>query len=105
MFFFGDNYYGKVDRVPGLFFVRTRFLHVWFVPLVPRESYLFFDGPPYGGYAGIRIRLNWKSVFVAWLRGFLVFLAVMLLLGGVMPFQIDRIKMDEKLKLAGVFFH
>jgi hypothetical protein len=35
--------YGKVDQVPGLFFVATRFFDVQFIPLVPLESFLVFE--------------------------------------------------------------
>jgi hypothetical protein len=62
MFRFGDSYFGKVDWVPGLFYVRTRFLHIWFFPFVPRQSYLFFDEPPGGSYLGVRIPLRWTTM-------------------------------------------
>ena len=79
MFFFGDAYFGRVDRVPGLFHVKTRFLHVWWIPFVPRESWVVDDGR---GNHGRRIHLSWKSVFVTWSRvavGFLfVFTGLML---------------------------
>jgi hypothetical protein len=78
---YGDDYFGKVDHVPGLFFVKTRFLHCMWVPLVPRESYLMVDGeacPP------IQIRLRWKSVWVAWLRSFLFVMALWLVTTGFM---------------------
>ena len=102
MFFFGDNYYGQVDRVRGLFFVRTRFLHIWFVPLIPRESYLFFDEQPDGQYIGVRIPLNWKSVFVAWMRGFLLFFAVIVLLGAAGPFESDQLSWRYKFAFAAL---
>ncbi len=78
---YGDDYFGKVDHVPGLFFVKTRFLHCMWVPLVPRESYLMVEDeacPP------IQIRLRWKSVWVAWLRSFLFVIALWLVTGSFM---------------------
>lgn len=74
MFFFGDAYFGRVDWVPGMFYVKTRFLHVWWVPLVPRESWVVEDDGQ--GKHGHRIHLSWKSVFVAWSRVALGFLFI-----------------------------
>lgn len=65
MFIAGDSWYGRVDRVRGLFHVKTRFLHVWWVPVVPRESWLVDDA---SGKQGRLIQMSWKSVFVAWTR-------------------------------------
>jgi hypothetical protein len=80
------GYFGKVDRIPGLCYVVTRFLHVCFVPLVPLESCLIRELP---GKRGKRIRQLWarpellddengnlkiripislKSLLLAWLR-------------------------------------
>ena len=79
MLVFGHNYFGLVDQVPGLFYVMTRFVHIWWLPLVPWESWVIADD----GQHSHRIPLSWKSVFVDWSRfalGFLfVFLGLMLL--------------------------
>lgn len=66
MFIFGDAYYGRVDRVAGLFLVKTRFLHVWWIPFVPRESWVVVDDGR--GEHGQRIPLSWRSVLVTWSR-------------------------------------
>ena len=65
---YGDDYFGKVDHVPGLFFVKTRFLHCMWVPLVPRESYLMVDD---GACPPIQIRLRTTDVLDAgtWIVG------------------------------------
>jgi hypothetical protein len=34
----GSRLYGKVDAVPGLFHVATRFGHIWYLPLIPMGS-------------------------------------------------------------------
>ena len=34
----GTKLYGKVDEVPGMFHVATRFFHLWYIPLVPLSS-------------------------------------------------------------------
>jgi hypothetical protein len=62
----GTAAYGKCDVVPGIFHVATRFLHVYFIPCIPKQSNLYvrrgvstFEVP---------IRLSWKSVLLAWAR-------------------------------------
>ena len=80
----GDNYYGKVDHLPGLFFVKTRFLHVWWIPLVPRESYVMVDGPGREGHRGVRIPFCWRSCLWGWARAFLLMASLWGLFAGVM---------------------
>jgi hypothetical protein len=63
MFIVGARLYGKVDALPGLFFVKTRFLHVYWIPVVPRESYLLLDPKHSSEGHGVRIPLRWKSVY------------------------------------------
>jgi len=77
IFVFGSRFYGKVDQVPGLGYVATRFAHIQFFPLLPMGSYLVF-GEDDSNYQGVRIPLSGKSVLVAWLRAalFLVGIAV-----------------------------
>src|SRR6266446_1051355 len=70
--FFGTRQYGKVDHVPGLFYVATSFFYVQFVPLIPTGSHLMFDGTE----RGVNIGLSGKSVLCAWAR-------TAFLLGGV----------------------
>ncbi|HSQ55140.1 MAG TPA: hypothetical protein VLM40_05290 [Gemmata sp.] len=91
MMVFGDSYFGLVDRVPGLFYVKTRFLHVWWVPLVPRESWVIHDDGR--GKHGYRIPLSWKSVFVAWSRLALGVMFTMVALMLVPIFEADPRKM------------
>jgi hypothetical protein len=62
---FGTQMYGKVDHVPGLFHVGTRFFHVWFIPLIPVGSFLMLDNKQNQGMA---IGLSGKSVLFAYLR-------------------------------------
>lgn len=63
--FFGTRNYGKVDHVPGLFYVVTSFFYIQYVPLVPTGSYLMIDD---GSERGMNLGLNFKSVFFAYLR-------------------------------------
>lgn len=64
---FGSRLMGKVDEVPGLFHVATKFAHVDYVPLIPLESYVitWTDGKK---FRGIRIRLSGRSILFAWIR-------------------------------------
>jgi hypothetical protein len=64
----GSKLAGKVDRVPGLFYVVTRFVHLWSIPLLPEASYLVLATPERGPPRGVRIPLSWKSVLLTWLR-------------------------------------
>jgi hypothetical protein len=74
---FGTRMYGKVDQVPGVFYVATRFFHIQFVPLIPVGSFLVIDGSESDdNFQGVSVGLSIKSVFFAWLRAFL-------LLGGI----------------------
>jgi hypothetical protein len=88
MMIIGDDYFGKVDSVPGLFFVKTRFLHCNCFPLVPRESYLFLDAKTdLSGYCGVKIPFGWKSLGIAWSRAVLaIAIAMSLFAGGVVLF-------------------
>ncbi|MCL6502089.1 MAG: hypothetical protein K6T86_05340 [Pirellulales bacterium] len=63
---YGTKLYGKVDRVPGLFYVRTRFFHLQFIPLIPLASYVLVEGS--NDERGMKISLSLKSVFTAWAR-------------------------------------
>src|SRR5438128_80911 len=78
---FGQKNYGKVDQVPGLFHVVTEFFHLYYVPVIPLKSYLMLDGD---GAAVHRapIKLNLKSILMAWLRALFVAAFVIGLLVG-----------------------
>lgn len=82
MFFVGDHYCGKCDRVPGLFHVKTRFLHINWFPLVPRDSYLIMEQG--GGREGVRIPMSFRSVLLAWVRAILVVTSIYMVVGWVM---------------------
>lgn len=65
--FFGSRLMGKVDAVPGLFHVATRFGHVNFVPLFPLQSYVVLSEQG-TSFRGVPIPLSGKSVLIAWGR-------------------------------------
>ena len=58
---------GRVDEVPKLFHVATRFGHVYYLPLIPLGSFAVFEKTA-SGFQGAKIPLSLKSVLVAWLR-------------------------------------
>jgi len=68
--------YGKIDHVPGLFYVVTQFNCANGIPVDPKKSYLVYDD---GRERGVKIRFRWKSVCFAWFR------ALMLLAAGSFP--------------------
>ncbi len=72
----GQQNYGKVDVVPGLCYVATRFFTLNFVPLIPMGSYIVLAGTEKGdGFQGTKTSLSLKSVLTAWLRAALVLVA------------------------------
>ena len=105
--FYGISLRGKVDQVPGRFYVATRFFHMFGIPLFPAGTYIVWEGSEWtgawsseflgvgrfsipvgpwerkGSFKGIRIRFSWKSFFFAWLRTVLVFVGCVGALGPV----------------------
>lgn len=71
----GSGVYGKVDEVPRLFHVATRFGHLYYVPLIPLGSVVVLQNSA-DGFQGINIPLSGKSVIFAWLRAVLVIGAI-----------------------------
>lgn len=76
---FGSRLYGKVDEVPGLFHVATKFGHLNFVPLIPTQSYVVLAKNG-NTFRGVPIPMSAKSVFVTWGRA-ISFVAMVL--GGI----------------------
>lgn len=82
--YWGSGLYGRIDHVPigqpagrdgETLHIATEFVHVWFVPIVPTASYLLIDDPGRPRVC-MRIPLSVRSVFVTYLRTFLLFLAI-----------------------------
>jgi hypothetical protein len=84
MLVYGTRQFGKVDEVPGHFHVATLCHHLWYLPIVPLESWVVLDGSAEfargGGEwtaAGARLpSIRWTSFAVAWLRWILVCAAI-----------------------------
>ncbi len=69
----GADLYGKVDRVPEVCHVGTRFLHIMFFPMVPTGSYLVLESEAHReSNIAHKIRWSWKPVGLAYMRAFLV---------------------------------
>ena len=68
MVLYGQRSYGKVDAVPGVGHVVTRFYHVNFLPLIPNESWIVTSRDGQLVWRA-RIPLSLKSVLVGWTRG------------------------------------
>jgi hypothetical protein len=101
---FGRRLAGTVDRVGNLLYVRTQFLHVYWIPLVPLESYVILAGSESGnGFKGVRTRLALKSVLFGWLRTALVFGVIGSVVGAVFC-AFDFARDQDPLTLGGVIF-
>jgi hypothetical protein len=65
MMILGETKYGRVNRIPGLFYVATGFFHINFLPIFPVGTYVLFDGTK---DHGVRTRLSLRSIVVGYLR-------------------------------------
>jgi hypothetical protein len=84
MMHIGSSYYGKVDVVPNLCHVATRFLHVNFVPIVPIGTYIIPNGNGKRHFGGdLKTFLSFKSILTAWMRGGLMAIAICLGIAGI----------------------
>jgi hypothetical protein len=69
----GVRFAGKVDAVPQVGHVATRFFHLYYVPLIPVGTFLVTDERD--EFAGLPLPWSFKSIVVGWLRtaGFVAF--------------------------------
>jgi hypothetical protein len=81
---YGKRLYGKVDHVPGLFYVATAFVHLNFVPLFPTGSFLVIDDGT--GEKGVSIGWSAKSMLMAWLRANCIVAAPIMLIVGLIAY-------------------
>jgi hypothetical protein len=81
----GTRLYGKVDHVPGLFYVSTHFFYAQFIPLFPTSTYLILDGTEGSkGFQGVKIPMSGKSVLFGYLRAALTIASIALIaFGGI----------------------
>jgi hypothetical protein len=67
MIIYGNRLFGKVDQVPGLGHVATRFFHIDFIPLIPYEGWLVTTASG-KSWRGVKIPMSFKSLLIAWGR-------------------------------------
>jgi len=77
--YFGERMCGKVDRVPGVCHVATRFIHIYFLPVAPVRSYLVIEGSEQkdGRFNGLKLPYRWKSVLVGYARAWVGMLVLL----------------------------
>ncbi|MBN9683210.1 MULTISPECIES: hypothetical protein [unclassified Corallococcus] len=85
MVIFGSRLYGKVDEIPGVGYVATKFGHINFVPLIPLEGWLVVAEEG-NGWRGSAISMSGKSVLVAWARLLFIVVGIISLLTGFFTF-------------------
>ena len=66
--FFGVGLRGKVDRVPGVGHVATKFFHVAELPLIPLGSYIVVAEVD-RSWSGPRFGWSLRSIVAGYLRG------------------------------------
>ncbi len=65
----GERDYGKVDRIPGIGYVVTRFLHFNFLPIAPIRSFFVLEGTESGeSFHGKIIHFSIRSAMAGYLR-------------------------------------
>lgn len=80
----GQRLYGKCERVPGEFYVATKFFHLWYIPLIPLGSWVVIEGSDTeDGWSGTPLSVVAKSVIFAYLRALLVVGAIAGVIGAV----------------------
>jgi hypothetical protein len=68
-----------------LFHIETRFVQIWWFPVIPLDSHVFIDATySFHGHRRQRIRMRWKSVWVAWSRAFSLLAVFALICMGTM---------------------
>jgi hypothetical protein len=78
----GTRLAGTCDNVPNLFYVRTQFGHIWYIPLIPIKSYVILSGTESGGnFRGTQIPMSGRSVLYGWARTFGVIGGIVGLIG------------------------
>jgi len=98
----GTRLYGAVDRIHGVFYVATRFGHLWYIPLIPTQSFLIFHGTESSnGFKGVPIPLSAMSVLMGWLRAACVIGGPIAFLVGGVGLLDGRASPDHVLTMLG----
>ena len=95
----GTRMMGKVDAVPGVGHVATKFFYLQYVPLIPVETYLVFREVGEQIH-GVQIPFSPKSIFVAWLRTGFVIAAIVLIIAGIIAIS-ERHRAEGAMSFVG----
>ena len=83
MIIMGKRFFGRVDVVPGLLYVATTFIHLFWFPLIPLGSSIVVENSRHTTESGKTAYLvkstafSFKSWLMAYLRGILIFAIVL----------------------------
>src|SRR5687767_4714548 len=64
---FGHGLFGRCDFVPGRLHVATRFLALFFMPVIPFHGFIVVEQPGQMSRM-VQIPISLKSLLLAWLR-------------------------------------
>lgn len=67
----GSRLMGKCDTVPGLGHVETKFGHIYYLPLIPTQTFLVLSKSG-KNFRGVPLSLSFKSILMAWSRAILL---------------------------------
>ncbi len=69
MIIYGTRMYGHVDAIDGLGEVKTKFIHIFWIPLIPIGTF-FVLGEDEDGYRGVDLPFSFKGAICTWIRTF-----------------------------------
>jgi hypothetical protein len=88
----GKRFFGKVDCVPGLFYIATTFIHVFYFPIIPLGSCIVLANSRhttrYGATAHMVFKtgFSFKSWLTAYVRGILIGATILSIAAAVMTY-------------------
>ena len=104
MIIYGTDLFGKVDQVPGKFFVATQFEHLYLFPVIPKQSFIVVESSVEGdSFQGVKIPMSFKSVLLAYFRGILGAIGIIMgLFGATLLFLGLTTPGDWKSRVGGI---
>lgn len=106
---YGTRMYGRIEECGGSY-LGTRFVHLWYLPVVPIGSHLVLRSHGDGSFQGIAVPLSLRSVVAAYLRvwGVVLMLCCLLALGaalvGLFTMSADQAEQFQVGDLFGLLF-
>jgi len=83
MIIYGTRMYGSYDAIDGLGVVSTRFIHIFWIPLIPIGT-IFVTGEDEDGYRGVDLPFSIKAAFATYVRTFALLMGVSTMFSVVM---------------------